>query len=152
VHDPLGGINSLWPLFGISNQLLATVALCVATTIIIKSGRTRYAAVTLLPLEWLVAVTFTASWYKVFDPNPRVGFLAHAAGLVSGAVPAKAIEVNRLIFNDRLDAAVTGMLVLLVALILLESVMEWWRVLSGRKHPLTSETPYVQAEALGASS
>src|SRR5437588_6747603 len=108
VKDPLCGINSLWPLFGISNQLLATVALCVATTIIIKTHRTKYMAVTLVPLLWLVAVTFTASWHKIFDPNPRVGFLAQAQVLGSGTVTS---ATSRLIFNNRLDAAVTGVLV-----------------------------------------
>ncbi len=133
VKDPLGGINSLWPLFGIANQLLATVALCVATTIVIKMCRTRYAFVTLAPLVWLVAVTFTASWHKIFDPNPRIGFLAHAL-----------IAANpRLVFNDRLDAWVTGTLVFLVSLILFESAKEWVRVLSGRKAAQVSEVPFV---------
>jgi carbon starvation protein len=142
VKDPLGGINSLWPLFGISNQLLATVALCVATTIIIKMGRARYAAVTLVPLTWLVAVTFSASYYKIFDPNPRIGFLAHARQLAASATslsPATA----RLIFNDRLDAVVTGVLIVLIAMILIESTSEWVRILAGRKQPLVRESPFV---------
>ena len=130
MKDPLGGINSLWPLFGIANQLLATVALCVATTIIIKMHRARYAAVTLVPLAWLVAVTFTASWHKIFDPNPRVGFLAQARALAAG--PATAATA-RLIFNNRLDAAVTAVLVVMVALVLIESVRQWIGVLSGRE-------------------
>ncbi|MGA9798107.1 MAG: carbon starvation CstA family protein [Terriglobales bacterium] len=138
VRDPLGGINSLWPLFGIANQLLATVALCVATTIVIKMGKARYAAVTLGPLLWLVAVTFTASWHKVFDPNPRIGFLSHAAQLAS-ASGANA----RLIFNDRLDAVVTGALIVMVALILIESALDWLRILSGRKSARVKESPFV---------
>ena len=140
VKDPLGGINSLWPLFGICNQLLATVALCVATTIIIKMGKARYSPVTLVPLTWLVAVTFTASWHKVFDPNPRIGFLAHARQLASAV---SRHEVSRLIFNDRLDAAVAGLLVCMVALILLESISVWLSVLSGRMQARVKEAPFV---------
>ncbi len=140
VKDPLGGINSLWPLFGIANQLLATVALCVATTIIIKMHRTRYAAVTLVPLAWLVAVTFTASWHKILDPNPRVGFLAQAQALAVG--PATNATA-RLIFNNRLDAAVTAVLVIMVALVLIESVRQWIGVLSGPQEVRVKEAPFV---------
>jgi carbon starvation protein len=140
VKDPLGGINSLWPLFGIANQLLATVALCVATTIIIKMHRTRYAAVTLVPLAWLVAVTFTASWHKILDANPRVGFLAQAQAL--GVGPATNATA-RLIFNNRLDAALTAVLVVMVALVLIESVRQWIGVLSGREEARVKEAPFV---------
>jgi carbon starvation protein len=143
VHDPLGGINSLWPLFGIANQLLATVALCVATTIIIKSGRARYAWVTLLPLLTLIAITFSASYEKVFDANPRVGFLAHAALISGGPAESRPTDATRLIFNDRLDAAVTALLILLVVLILVDSIRAWCGVLSGRKSAVTSEVPAV---------
>jgi len=140
VKDPLGGINSLWPLFGIANQLLATVALCVATTIIIKMHRARYAAVTLVPLVWLVVVTFTASWQKIFDSNPRVGFLAQARALAAG--PASSATA-RLIFNNRLDAAVTAMLVIMVALVLAESARQWIGILRGVRDAQVKETPFV---------
>jgi len=140
VKDPLGGINSLWPLFGIANQLLAIVALCVATTIIIKMHRTRYAAVTLVPLVWLVAVTFTASWHKIFDPNPRVGFLAQASALAAGSATN---ATARLIFNNRLDAAVTSMLVVMVTLVLVESARQWIGVLRGVRDAQVKETPFV---------
>jgi carbon starvation protein len=140
VKDPLGGINSLWPLFGIANQLLATVALCVATTIIVKLHRAKYAAVTLLPLTWLVAVTFTASFHKILDPDPRIGFLAQARALA--AHPA-APSTARLILNARIDAAVTGVLVLLVAIVLIESMRQWVGVISGRIAVTVRESPFV---------
>jgi carbon starvation protein len=141
VKDPLGGINSLWPLFGISNQLLATVALCVATTIIIKMHRAKYAAVTLAPLAWLVTVTFTASWQKMFDANPRVGFLAQARALA--ASPATGATA-RLIFNNRLDAAVTGVLVVMVTLVLVESGRQWLGILRGTREARLRESPFVR--------
>jgi carbon starvation protein len=143
VKDPLGGINSLWPLFGIANQLLATVALCVATTIIVKMHRAKYAAVTLVPLAWLVAVTFTASWHKIFDPNSRVGFLAQAQVLAAG--PATSATA-RLIFNNRLDAAVTGALVVMVALVLVESGRQWMGILSGTREARLRESPFVRTQ------
>ena len=137
VRDPLGGINSLWPLFGIANQLLAAVALCVATTILIKLHRARYALVTLAPLAWLVTVTFSASWHKIWDPDPRIGFLAQARQIAAtGGNP-------RLIFNNRLDAAVTGVLLALVALLLVESARQWFNLLIGKTEPRTTETPFV---------
>src|SRR5579862_4865126 len=140
VKDPLGGINSLWPLFGISNQLLATVALCVATTILIKMHRAKYAAVTLVPLAWLVAVTFTASWQKIFDANARIGFLAQARALAS-APATKA--TGRLILNNRMDAGVTAMLVVMVAVVLIESLRQWIAILRGREVARVREAPFV---------
>jgi carbon starvation protein len=113
------------------------VALCVATTIIIKMHRARYALVTLAPLIWLVTVTFTASWHKIFDPDPRIGFLAQARQIAAAGGNA------RLIFNNRLDAMVTGILVALVSLLLIESVRQWIGVLSSGKEPKITESPFV---------
>jgi carbon starvation protein len=147
VLDPLGGINSLWPLFGISNQLLATVAFVVATTILIKMGRTRWVWVTLVPMAWLVTVTMTASYQKIFHADPRIGFLSQARALgerlASGAVPADKLgEVERLIFNNRLDAAVTALFAGLILVLILEALFEWRRILTGRKVATLRESPY----------
>jgi carbon starvation protein len=147
VLDPLGGINSLWPLFGISNQLLAAVALCVGTTVIIKTGRVRYAWVTILPLAWLVIVTLTAGWQKLMSPNPALGFLAKAnalaQGLATGVLPAgrSASDVRRMIFNERLDAVVAGAFMLAVVIVLIASLAEWSAVLRGRKPAVSTEVP-----------
>jgi len=136
VVDPLGGINILWPLFGISNQLLAAIALAVATTIIVRSGRVRYAWTTLVPLAWLLAVTMTAGWQKIFAADPAIGFLAQAGRLAerlaAGEIPAARLgEVRAQIFNLRLDAGVTALFMGLVALIVVESVRVWYRELRG---------------------
>ncbi len=140
VVDPLGGINSLWPLFGISNQLLAAVALCVGTTILIKMGRQRFAWVTVAPLAWLVTVTMTAGWQKVFSADPRLGFLAHAASLAGSSNP----DAGRLIFNDRLNTFVALLFMVVVTVLIVTSLREWWLVLSGRKRAETHEAPYVE--------
>jgi carbon starvation protein len=155
VLDPLGGINSLWPLFGIANQLLATVALVVVTTILIKMGRLRYVWVTLVPTVCLVAVTMTASFQKIFSTAPRIGFLAHARQLseqlASGSIPAaQAAETQRLIFNDQLNAGVTALLAGLVFIVVAAAAWEWYRLLSGRRTADLKETPYIVTEwALG---
>ena len=156
VLDPLGGINSLWPLFGISNQLLAAVALVVATTILMKMGRLRWIGVTLLPMAWLVTITMTASWQKIFDRSPRIGFLsaanAMAAQIANGKIPAaKIAETQRLIFNQRLDAAVTAVFAAMILVLLLEAVVQWTAVLSKRREAVLRESPYVRTRwAAGA--
>ena len=146
VLDPLGGINSLWPLFGISNQLLAAVALCVGTTILIKAGKARYAWVTLLPLAWVLTVTLTAGWQKVFSADPRLGFLAHAA-TTAEQVAAGSLEAARgarLIFNDRLDAVVALVFMLITVLVVVASAREWILVLTRRRPAVPNEAPFVE--------
>jgi carbon starvation protein len=148
VMDPLGGINSLWPLFGIANQLLACVALCVATTIIIKMNKARYVWITLVPMVWLVLATQVAGYQKMFDPNPRIGFLAEAdrlGGLLgSGQVAPERVEATqRLIFNNRLDAAVTALFAILVLVIVVDSAREWLAILNRRRVPVLHEAEYV---------
>jgi len=146
VLDPLGGINSLWPLFGISNQLLAAIALCVCTTVLIKMEKSRYALITLGPLVWDVCATMTTSFQKIWSPIPALGFLAHARyladQLAAGAIPAsQVLQTQQLIFNDRLDALVTFIFAALVVVILIESGRNWWLYSSGRKRVELCESP-----------
>ncbi|MBV8553137.1 MAG: carbon starvation protein A [Acidobacteriaceae bacterium] len=148
VIDPLGGINSLWPLFGISNQLLSAIALCVATTVLIKMHRLKYIWITVAPLLWLVVVTFSAGWQKIFSPDPHLGFLAHAgtleAALATGRIAAGQVsQTHAIIFNERLDAAVCAAFLLLVAIVLLDSVRVWYGVLRGTLATVSSESPFV---------
>jgi carbon starvation protein len=146
--DPLGGINSLWPLFGIANQLLAAIALCVATTILLKMHGAKYMWITCVPLAWLVVVCFTAGYQKIFSPLPALGFLAQAdqmeAALPTGALTGMlAGQTRTLIFNARLDAALCGLFLVLVATILIDSVRIWAGILRGTRTSAVSETPFV---------
>jgi len=151
VIDPLGGINSLWPLFGISNQLLAAIALVVATTILLKMGRLKWIWVTLLPMAWLVIITMTASYQKIFSVNARIGFLSQAnalaAQLAAGKVAAaKIADTQRNIFNLRLDAVVTAVLAAMILVLLVEALGQWYAILSRGKEPVLQETPYVATQ------
>jgi len=155
VIDPLGGINSLWPLFGIANQLLACVALVVATTILIKMQRLRWLWVTVLPMIWLITVTMTASYQKIFSANPRIGFLSQgsllAMQIASGSMAAaKLVDAQRNIFNLRLDAVVTAALALMILVLIVEAVVQWYLLLTQRKSATMHEAPYV-ATAWGAN-
>jgi carbon starvation protein len=152
VSDPLGGINSLWPLFGISNQLLAAVALCVGTTIIFRMGKGRYAFITMLPLSWLAIVTLTGGWLKIFSDSPKLGFLSHARMirdlLGAGKLPAGAATVDaarRMIFNDGLDAVIAGFFMLAVVVILVESIRVWLGISSGRVKATSTEVAFTRS-------
>jgi carbon starvation protein len=146
VRDPLGGINSLWPLFGISNQLLAGIALCVATTILVKMHGLKYMWITCAPLVWLVSATFAAAWQKIFSPIPAIGFLAQADRLEAAVRAGKVADLataQTLIFNARLDAAICGLFMVLVAIILIDSIRVWIGILSGSREARISEAPFV---------
>jgi carbon starvation protein len=147
VIDPMGGINTLWPLFGIANQLLAVIAFALGTTVIIKMGRARYAWVTAVPLAFLIAVTFSAGLIKIFSPDPGLGFLAgarsFAAQVASGGTPDQMALWQKTAAMNRLDAAVAGLFLVFVAVIVAGCARDWYRLLSHRKPVELHECPYV---------
>src|SRR5438309_1848282 len=147
VVDPLGGINTLWPLFGLANQLLSVIALCLCTTILIKMQKTRYLFITLVPLCFMCAVTFSAGYMKIFSADPRLGFLSgaqsvarEAAGIVD---PTKASELLRQAAVWQFDAAVAGFFLLLVFLIVVGSASQWWQLIRGTKPVVLRESEFV---------
>jgi carbon starvation protein len=149
VRDPLGGINSLWPLFGIANQLLAAIALCLATTILLKTHGLKYVWITCLPLIWLVTVTFTAGAQKLFSRAPAIGFWAQAGKLSAALRSSPVVEATStraLIFNARLDAVLCAALLLLVAAILLDSLRAWTGLLRHTRESRLSESPFVASQ------
>ena len=153
VIDPLGGINSLWPLFGIANQMLAGIALCVATTILLKTRGVRAALITALPLLWLLIVTSSAAFQKLFSPELRIGFLAHAKDLStklsSGALSAdQALKAPQLLFNDYLDVFLTVLFIGVSWVLALDTLRICWRILTRRSHPPSSESPYTETALL----
>jgi carbon starvation protein len=150
VTDPLGGINSLWPLFGISNQLLAVVALCVGTTVIINMGKAKYSFVTIIPTVWLVIITMTAGYQKIWSPLTNLGFLSHAQ-MVRDQIASNMLPKNttvemarRMITNDRIDAFVAGFFLLAVIVIVFESTRSWVAVINKSRIPRNTEVPYTR--------
>ncbi|MBB5152911.1 carbon starvation CstA family protein [Saccharopolyspora phatthalungensis] len=159
VNDPLGGINQLFPLFGIANQLLAAVALAVATTILIKSGRAKYAWVTLVPLAWDVAVTLTASWQKIFSADAKIGFFAQRAayqasldaGQTSKGSAHTVEEMQKVVTNSTVDGVLSILFALLIVIVLLDAIRVWIKALRVTAPLPDTEVPY-QKSALWAPS
>lgn len=146
VRDPLGGINSLWPIFGVANQLLAVIALALGVTVLIKMDRVRYVWVALVPLIWLSIVTMTAGWMKIFSPDPRLGFLSAAADfktkLTAGGTPEQLATWNHLLMNNYVNTGVTAAFLILVLLVVLSCARVWWQLLvQGKSIPLREEPP-----------
>jgi carbon starvation protein len=151
VIDPNGGINILWPLFGIANQMLAAIALSVACGLLIKSGKLRYVWVTALPLAWIAIVTTTASFQKIFSADPKLGFFAAADNLsrqlLEGTLePARAAVAPTLIFNQRLDGWLCVLFLIIMWVVILEMLRISARFLAGKPVPPSSEVAYLATQ------
>jgi carbon starvation protein len=157
VIDPLGGINTLWPLFGIANQMLAGIALLLGTTILFKMGKKAYVWITLVPTTWILIVTMTAGWQKLFHENPKIGFLSHA-NLFKGALDkgevlapaANAAQMKQVLINDYVDAALCAIFMLVVIAVLISAIRIWIKVLTNKKTTL-HEAPYIARSEGGIS-
>jgi carbon starvation protein len=155
VIDPLGGVNSLWPLFGLANQLLSVIALCLGTTLLIKMKKARYVVVTLGPLLFMSAVTFSAGWLKIFSPDPRLGFLSGARGLVEAAGTADVVRAAAMLRQAavwRFDAAVAGAFILLVFMIVVGSGLQWWQLMRGTRPLALRESEFVPVGQLDVAN
>ena len=157
VIDPFGGINILWPLFGIANQMLAGIALAIATAIFMKTGRARYCWVTGVPLAWLAVVTSTAAWQKLFSLDPKIGFLSGATDLAekfaAGALAAdKAAVAGKLMINLRIDAALTALFLLVLWIVILDMLSIAWRLYRGRTLAPAAEAPYQRTQYAAAAN
>jgi carbon starvation protein len=153
VHDPLGGINQLFPLFGIANQLLAAVALAVCTTLLIKSGRLKWAWVTAVPLAWDAAVTLTASWQKIFSGDPKVGFFTqrdkYQAGIDADQVlpPAKTMEeMQTIVTNSTVDGILSALFAVLIVVVLADAARVCVKSIRAPEGIRLAEVPYVESK------
>jgi carbon starvation protein len=153
VHEPLGGINQLFPIFGISNQLLAAVALAVCTTLLVKSGRLKWAWITGVPLAWDATVTLTASWQKVFSSDPKVGFFKQRSvfqdAIDAGKVlpPAKNMDdMHTVVTNSTVDGVLSAILAVLVVVVIADALRVCVRHVRRPALSTLSETPYVESK------
>ncbi|MGP3964332.1 carbon starvation CstA family protein [Nonomuraea sp. 3N208] len=158
VNDPLGGINQLFPLFGIANQLLAAVALTVGTTLLIKSGRLKWAWVTAVPLAWDVAVTLTASYQKVFSPDPGLGFFAqrdrYQAALDQGQLlaPAKSMDaMQQIVINSTVDGILAALFAIMIIIVILDAARVWVKAIRTREPLPTTEAPFEESTLVAPS-